>query len=165
MKPADSRNNKITFLKSRLTATVTIPKIQKGMTVIVVEARIEARFSMLEVRLFFHRASIFELHASISASSPLNEVSHIRNGLPNRNPTAMPWPITLLFFFHAGMLFLPVAFLDLLGTTFLWFCFQLLRVLTLAITHLCSLLVAIDFGILLLDADALSTWQKIRQTS
>jgi hypothetical protein len=52
------------------------PSVQ---AVTVVEARIEARLSILDVR-----ASFFEPPASILASSPVNDISFKRNGL--RNP-------------------------------------------------------------------------------
>jgi hypothetical protein len=63
----------------------------------------------------------------------------------------------------AGMLSVPVALLDLLGSAFLGFPFQFLRVLTFAVTHFCSLLLAIDFSVQVLDAEAFRTWQKMGQ--
>ena len=70
-----------------------------------------------------------------------------------------------LLLLFARMLFVPVAFLDLLRSAFLGFCFQLLRVLTFAVTHFCSLLFAIDFRVQFFDADAFRTWHQIRQLS
>ena len=61
------------------------------------------------------------------------------------------------------MFLVSVAFLDLLGSAFLGFSFELFRVLTFAVTHFGSLLVAIDFGVPILDTDALRTWDEIGQ--
>jgi len=61
----------------------------------------------------------------------------------------------LPLFVLAGMfLRVPMAFFDLFRGAFLWLSFKLLRVLTFAVAHIYSLLVAIDFLIQFFNADA-----------
>ena len=61
------------------------------------------------------------------------------------------------------MLFVPMAFLDLFRGALLRFSFELLRILTFAVTHFCSLLLTIDSDVPILDADAVVAWQQISQ--
>ena len=58
-----------------------------------------------------------------------------------------------------------MAFLDLFRGALLGFLFQLLRILTFAVTHFRSLLVAINFGVQIFDTEAVAAWQQISQLS